>query len=398
MRILRISLLVLATSMSVVLPLSAQDTTSTEEKITLKDKIMAQVEKGMERRERKSENGELIVLPVVVPSYSPELEWTFIASVLMTFSTDKTDTAIQRSSTPIVAGISTTGGYFFGTNISTFWLEDKLRVYANGGFREMPDNYYGVGYDEGANTPQGDSTTYYVRNSAVFALRPVYQFKKNHFVGPTIDINYTKGKEASPGVAEDPYYQEYNNRPLNTGIGLVYQFDSRDMAVNAYSGFYLELASMFYTEWLGGDNTYQAFSFDARKYFRIKNRDGRILACQARGRLTSGDVPYAELSKLGTPYDLRGYRAGQYRHSDMFYVLTEYRHMFGKRDGTLSKFGGTIWAGVGTLGETVEEFQKWLPNFGIGFRFEVEPRMNLRLDLGFGKNSTGFYFNFNEAF
>ena len=46
----------------------------------------------------------------------------------------------------------------------------------------------------------------------------------------------------------------------------------------------------------------------------------------------------------------------------------------------------------------VDDFQKWLPNFGLGFRFEVEPRMNLRLDLGFGKNSAGFYFSFNEAF
>ena len=76
-------------------------------------------------------------------------------------------------------------------------------------------------------------------------------FGKNHFIGPTFDINYTKGKEESEGVAEDPYYQEYNDRPLNTGVGVVYQFDSRDMAVNAYEGFYLELMSMFYTKGLG---------------------------------------------------------------------------------------------------------------------------------------------------
>ena len=60
--------------------------------------------------------------------------------------------------------------------------------------------------------------------------------------------------------------------------------------------------------------------------------------------------------------------------------------------------GAVGWVGVGTLGETVGEFDKWLPNFGLGFRFEVQPRMNLRIDFGFGKETTGFYFNFNEAF
>ena len=40
--------------------------------------------------------------------------------------------------------------------------------------------------------------------------------------------------------------------------------------------------------------------------------------------------------------------------------------------------------------------------FGVGYRFEVQPRMNLRLDVGFAKELDGWqpaiYFNFNEAF
>ena len=45
------------------------------------------------------------------------------------------------------------------------------------------------------------------------------------------------------------------------------------------------------------------------------------------------------------------------------------------------------WIGTGTLDETVTQFDKWLPNFGLGYRFEVQPRMNLRVDFGFGKES-----------
>jgi len=72
--------------------------------------------------------------------------------------------------------------------------------------------------------------------------------------------------------------------------------------------------------------------------------------------------------------------------------------MFAKKDCSLSKSGFVAWIGGGTLGETVGDFNKWLPNVGFGYRFEVQPRMNLRVDIGFGKESRGFYFNFNEAF
>jgi hypothetical protein len=39
-----------------------------------------------------------------------------------------------------------------------------------------------------------------------------------------------------------------------------------------------------------------------------------------------------------------------------------------------------------------------LPTLGAGYRFEFKPRMNVRLDLGFGRNSAGFYFQMGEAF
>ena len=39
-----------------------------------------------------------------------------------------------------------------------------------------------------------------------------------------------------------------------------------------------------------------------------------------------------------------------------------------------------------------------LPNYGFGYRWEFKKRVNVRLDLGFGKHQTGFIFNINEAF
>ncbi|MGL5546069.1 MAG: hypothetical protein ACRDCS_03585, partial [Tannerellaceae bacterium] len=59
-----------------------------------------------------------------------------------------------------------------------------------------------------------------------------------------------------------------------------------------------------------------------------------------------------------------------------------------------------VWVGAGNVFHSFSRF-KWshtLPNYGIGYRWEFKKRMNVRLDLGFGKKETGFIFSINEAF
>ena len=72
--------------------------------------------------------------------------------------------------------------------------------------------------------------------------------------------------------------------------------------------------------------------------------------------------------------------------------------MFMKASGEISKHGMVAWLGTGTIGPDPGQFDRWIPNIGFGYRFEVQPRMNLRIDIGIGRETSGFYFNFNEAF
>jgi hypothetical protein len=64
------------------------------------------------------------------------------------------------------------------------------------------DNYWGVGYDAGKETPEGDSTTAYIRTWAWFNPRFLWQFKTHHFLGLNLDLNYTKARDVSPGHGE----------------------------------------------------------------------------------------------------------------------------------------------------------------------------------------------------
>ncbi|MGL1886431.1 MAG: BamA/TamA family outer membrane protein [Reichenbachiella sp.] len=351
-----------------------------------------------EKKAKKVAEGRLLVMPLAGPAYTPELGFTVAGGIMTSFKTNRQDSLIQRSSAPIMLGVSSTGAYFIGTKLTSFWFQDKLRIYGDFNFKDMPDNYWGVGYNAGYSTEKSDSTTAYDRTWWQIFPKFLYQFKENYFGGLIVDYNYTDGHAPSEGVASDPTYQKYKDRPLNSGLGIIFQYDSRDVPVNAWSGMFIELSSTLYTTGLGGDNDYAIYNADIRKYWTLNEKDGRTLALQGRARFGLGDVPYGEMSQLGTPFDLRGYTWGRYRNNTMMYGIAEYRHMFYKSSGEITKHGVIAWTGVGSMGTDITELEKMLPSVGLGYRLEVQPRMNLRLDFGFGRETYGFYFNFNEAF
>jgi hypothetical protein len=361
---------------------------------------LAKEEKKAIRKAKKQEkitSGALLVTPLAGPAYTPELGFTIAGGIMTSFKTDKSDSLIQRSSVPIMLGVSATGAYFVQTKWTTFWLNDKLRIYSDLNYKNMPDNYWGVGYDAAYNAYKSDTTTKYTRTWFQFNPKILWQFRKNLFIGPTLNLNYTKGENACDAVASDPTYSKYNDNPFNSGLGIVFQYDSRDIPVNAWGGTFIELSATFFGSWMGGQNNYQVYDFDVRKYFKIK-KPGHTLALQFRGRFGYNSMPYGEMSQLGTPFDLRGYTWGRYRDNSMFYTIAEYRHMFYKSNGDASRHGAILWTGAGSIGKTAGDFENWLPSLGIGYRLTVQPRMNLRLDYGFGRETSGFYFNFNEAF
>jgi len=169
------------------------------------------------------------------------------------------------------------------------------------------------------------------------------------------------------------------------------QYDSRDIVVNAWKGVFANIAATFYTPGLGSDNRYQVVLLDLRHYRQL-DREGKTIAFRYKGRFGYGDVPWAEMTKLGGSRELRGYIKGQYRDVAGMHFTAEYHQ------GELSSHGFTTWVASGTIFDGVDNIVKWLPNFGFGYRFEVQPRMNLRIDFGFGRDSTGIYFDFTEAF
>jgi len=351
-------------------------------------------------KQAKIDQGKFMITPLILPGYTPELGGLIAAGGLISFKNNPDDKVTQRSALPFTFAITTTGAIVFNSFLTSFWLEDKIRINGQFWYKDMPDNYWGVGYDRAFNTPVSDTTTAF--NRQWFQINPqfLYQIKGSFYTGLNIDINYTKGTDAAILVENDPYYKKYNDKPFNSGLGLILLYDSRDVPVNAWKGFFANATYTYYGSYIGGDNEYSILNIDIRKYINT-GREGSTVAIQARGRFGFGDIPYGEMAQLGTPFDLRGYTWGQYRDESMVFVLAEYRHQFTKADGSLSRHGAVAWVGGGTIfgvGNIEETNNKVLPNFGVGYRLELQPRMNLRVDIGFGRETMGIYVNFNEAF
>ncbi len=343
------------------------------------------------------DSGKFKVTPLLAPAYNPEMQFLVLGGVLLSWKSGLNRHRVQRSTLTATISYSTTGAVNISSVLTSFWLEDRLRISADFSLKDMPDNYWGVGYQAGLEPSSGDSTTSYQREWFKISPRITWRMSKNLWLGGTFDLNRTIASDVNPVMLADPAYQHYGSENGNMGLGVIAQYDSRDVTANAWSGLYASVTLTSYGGFVGGDNDFQIALFDYRQYQRL-GRDGRTLAWQLKARLGAHGVPWSELSALGAGADLRAYIEGRFRDRSTFSGMVEYRHMFVRSNGQLSRHGVVVWTGAGTLGNDFQTLQGIVPAVGVGYRFELQPRSNVRMDVGVGGRSHGVYFNFTEAF
>jgi hypothetical protein len=372
--------------------------------VSRKDSIRKQEEvRKPTRKEIKAQriqDGKMVMTPYIAPVYSPELEFAISGGALVTFSTKPGDTLLTRSSVPVAFTISSNGSMLLTSYWTTFFLSNKLLLTGIFQFRDLADHYYGVGYEKGLNTVYPDST-FYKRQYWQLYGKPMWKVNKTIYLGFIADFNFTEAYDVNGYMAEDPDYLNDGPKNKNTGFGGAISYDTRDFPQNAYSGALLSLSYTRYTQKFGGDNFYQVLDIEYRKFFSVsRKKSGRILAIYFHGRHCFNEVPYGELSYSGSSSDIRGYRSYRFRDRICNNFVAEYRHKFHGESYMAKKSGVVVWAGVGSIGSETGKsfFVNTLPNIGVGYRFEVEHRLNVRVDFGWGKDSNGLYFNFQEAY
>jgi hemolysin activation/secretion protein len=90
---------------------------------------------------------------------------------------------------------------------------------------------------------------------------------------------------------------------------------------------------------------------------------------------------------------LRGSPQDRYLDKSHLILNAELRFpVFWRFGGVLGMDAGKVWPSLGDM-----DFRGWIVNTTIGLRFYMKTFV-VRLDIGLGKESTGFYFNFGHIF
>ena len=323
------------------------------------------------------------------PFYNPEMSLGIGVSAIGLYQVDDNDDVSQLSSL-IINGFSSVNGAL-GVAIAnkTFLKQDTLRFYLDAEVTDAPDVYYGIGYNE--NRQDTNKVTFDNRH---FSLAPSLRqrISAQSFVGAGFDFSYTSAGDIDDGssVIDSAVLLESSR---SVGVNILINYDTRDSVLSPSSGRLIELDSRWYSKVFGSETEFYVQSLLYSEYLGV-GTSGDVLAWQVHGRFTQGDVPWDQLSKLGGGSLLRGYNSGRYRDEQMLLAQMEYRLNLAGRHGMV------FWAGAGALANEVVNLSvdELLPTAGVGYRFQVKPKVNLRLDMGFGNGDSGFYFNVNEAF
>jgi outer membrane protein assembly factor BamA len=171
-------------------------------------------------------------------------------------------------------------------------------------------------------------------------------------------------------------------------------YDSRDNPLNATRGMRVLSSAMLFRGFTGSVANFNRFDTDIRIYRTIHNRG--VIAAQLVSGNTTGNVPVRMLPMAGGESIMRGYYLGRYRDRHLAAAQIEYR------TAVWNWVGVAAFAGYGTVYNQTSTLQnhQWLPNYGAGLRLRLDKKdnVNLRFDYGFGKNTSGFYVSFGEAF
>lgn len=319
------------------------------------------------------------------PSYSKTTSLGIAALAAGLYRLDRTDSITSPSNVSVFANVSITGFYSVGMFGNNIFSKNKQRLSYNVTFASAPRDFWGIGYD---NALHNEVSTYSEKRIMIDACY-LHKVLPNTFVGGLVNFDYTRGIRFS----KPEYLDGENSQYVATGIGALVEYDSRDFIPNPFKGVYVSFRETCFPKALGncGRALWQT-TFTADAYQRVWK--DCILAVDLFAEFNSDGTPWPMLARLGDNQRMRGYYLGRFTDNNMITFQVELRQRIWRR------IGGVVWGGAGNVFHTFRDFQwnQTLPNYGLGLRWELKKRVNVRLDYGFGKETNSFLLSINEAF
>ena len=271
-----------------------------------------------------------------------------------------------------------------------YWRNETYNLKSYTGYIKFPDTFYGIGH----NTPE-DMEENFTSRSARLEVSFQKKVRSGWHVGVQYDLIYSKLLEVEEGGLLTKGTILGSEEGTASGAGAFVNWDTRNNIFYPSSGRFYQVRASAFGRSLGSDYRFNTYNLDFRQYCPLFS--SHVLAFQGYLNLMSGDPPFQLLSLLGGQEKMRGCYEGRYRDKNMMVFQMEYRIM-----PVWRRFGLVGFVGFGDVSDEVEHFAlkdfKHAVGGGIRYKFSPEEEMNLRLDFGYGKDSSGMYITIGEAF
>ncbi len=269
-----------------------------------------------------------------------------------------------------------------------YWKQEQNHFVGMLSYANWPNQFYGIG-----NNTSNEAEDF-TQRVFVLDLRYLRQMWRGMYAGVQYLFLNSKLTETEAGgklASRDILGSEAGTA---SGVGAIVNWDTRDNIFYASSGSYYQLSARLFHDRLSSDFDFTNYQIDLRQYFSLAS--SHVLAVQGYMNVINGDPPFYMMSTLGGQNLMRGLYEGRYRDRNVIAAQVEYRLPVWRR------IGAAAFAGLGEVAPKIGGFE--LKNFkhtaGLGLRYQLVPaeKINLRMDFGWSKDSSGFYLALTEAF
>ena len=350
---------------------------------------------GEERADTTFRHTKLVLAPIV--SFEPSTSWGFGVGAKFLFKPFGAGADTRTSNMPISVRYTLEDQFIALSEFTIFLPREEYLFKGNIGFSKFPIGYFGIGSD----TADEDQIDISFNN---FLLEPLFlrRVAPNFFIGGGWRYNSFERLELLEGDVDEMQEQLFRDSlaSISSGIEIAASLDSRDNVLNAGSGVFVEFTHGFYNEALGSSKNFMLTKFDFRRYWTLsEQRPYDVLAVQFFTRLSWKDAPTLELSSLGGPEVLRGFRESRFRDRYSFFSQVEYRWQ------TFERIGFVFYGGIGNVTDELSDLDLGNAKFslGTGIRLKIvkSENLNIRIDYAFGLgkiSDQNFYLGIAEAF
>jgi len=328
------------------------------------------------------------VAPAPIITYSTETSLLLGLAKFNAFDLNKEDTISEASSVVSAFGASFRGQIYLDAGAKFYWAENKNIAEVSLGLEKFPREFWGVGNDIDPETSALVTKSFF---QAILKYKRM--LIKDFYLGA--NYNYYNVFNVSYNIQDihNPEPYKGNDGGVNSGLGGIIAFDTRDNSYNATKGVFVEFQTEFYSPILGSEFIFNRYKLDIRNFHKLS---GFVLAYQFYTESNFGSPPVYSLAMMGGSERMRGFYQGQYRDNTLVDGQVEVRHHL------FWLIGAVAFVSAGQVAPYYSDF--YVDNMrytaGLGLRLMVDPihKTNLRLDFGIGKDTYAVFFGFSEAF